>query len=261
MQISEIAQFHLLGVPVAATNMQTAICQVRTWIECGDRGRMVTFSTVHMLVEGVRNPGFFEVLQKADMNCPDGKPLAWYGRHKAGRIVEQVCGPEFLPAFCEATADKNLRHFFYGGADGVAAKAAAILKKRNPGLQIAGIYSPPFRSLTVEEKDQVVVAINASRPDVLWVCLGCPKQEMWIDEFRHKLDVPVLLAVGQALDILAGVKDRAPSILRNMGLEWLYRLCQEPRRLWRRYLVYNSIFLYRLVAERLQPLGRPDSRA
>jgi N-acetylglucosaminyldiphosphoundecaprenol N-acetyl-beta-D-mannosaminyltransferase len=261
MQNTEVAQFQLLGVPVAATNMQTAIRQVSSWIERGDRGRMVTFSTVHMLVEGLRNPGFFEVLQKSDMNCPDGKPLAWYGRHKAGRGVEQVCGPEFLPAFCEATASKNLRHFFYGGADGVASRAAAILHERNPGVQIAGVYSPPFRALTAEEKDQVVAAINASRPDVLWVCLGCPKQEAWIDEFRRRLDVPVLLAVGQAMDILAGAKDRAPTILRNMGLEWLYRLWQEPRRLWRRYLVYNSIFLYRLVAERLQPAGRPDSRA
>jgi len=262
MQNSELAQFRLLGIPVAATNMQAAIRNVRSWIERGDRGRMVTFSNVHMLVEGTRSDSFFEVLQKSDMNCPDGKPLVWYGRSKVGKEnVDQVCGPDFLPAFCEATADLNLRHFFYGGAEGVAAKAAQMLQQRIPGVAIAGVYSPPFRTLTGEEKEEIVRSINDARPDVLWVCLGCPKQEAWIDEFRSKLDVPVLLAVGLAIDILAGTRDRAPSIMRRMGLEWFYRLCREPRRLWRRYLVYNSIFLYRVLAEMLQPANRSITKA
>lgn len=262
MQNSEIAQFRLLGVPVAATNMKAAIREVRSWIERGDRGRMVTFSNVHMLVETTRSYSFFEVLQKSDMNCPDGKPLVWYGRSKVGREnVDQVCGPEFLPAFCEATADLNLRHFFYGGAEGVAARAAVMLQQRVPGIQIAGVYSPPFRPLTGGEKEEMIRTINESRPDVLWVCLGCPKQEAWIDEFRSRLDVPVLLAVGLAIDILAGTRDRAPSLLRYLGLEWFYRLCQEPRRLWRRYLVYNSIFVYHLLTEKLQPAGRSGTKA
>ncbi|MGA7342877.1 MAG: WecB/TagA/CpsF family glycosyltransferase [Terracidiphilus sp.] len=259
MQNSQVAQFQLLGVPVAAVDMPSAISEVCSWIARGDRGRMVTFSTVHMLVEGIRNPGFSKVLQSSDMNCPDGMPLVWYGRRKIGKRVEQVCGPDFLPAFCQATADMNLRHYFYGGAEGIAATAASRLKRKCPGVQIAGVYSPPFRPLNPAEKDEIVRAINAARPDVLWVCLGCPKQEAWIDEFKDKLDVPVLLAVGLALDILAGAKGRAPSFMRNFGLEWLYRLFQEPRRLWRRYLVYNSIFLYRLLTEKLQPAGRSDS--
>jgi N-acetylglucosaminyldiphosphoundecaprenol N-acetyl-beta-D-mannosaminyltransferase len=142
----------------------------------------------------------------------------------------------------------------------VAAKAALLLQQTNPGIQIAGTFSPPFRPLTTEEKDEIVLRINAARPDVVWVCLGCPKQEAWIDEFREKLDVPVLLAVGLAVDILAGTKTRAPKALRVLGLEWLYRLCQEPRRLWRRYLVYNSIFLYRLLSEELQLAGRSNTK-
>jgi N-acetylglucosaminyldiphosphoundecaprenol N-acetyl-beta-D-mannosaminyltransferase len=262
MENSQVAQFRLLGVPVAAITMDAAIREVHSWIERGDRGRMVTFSTVHMLVEGIRSPGYFALLQKSDLNCPDGKPLVWYGRHKMGRkSVQQVCGPEFLPAFCQATAELNLRHFIYGGAEGVAAKAAALLQHKYPGVQIAGVYSPPFRALSAEEKEEVVRTINDARPDVLWVCLGCPKQEAWIDEFKAKLDVPVLLAVGLAIDILAGTRDRAPSILRAVGLEWFYRLCQEPRRLWRRYLIYNSIFVYRLLAEKLQPAGRSGTKA
>jgi N-acetylglucosaminyldiphosphoundecaprenol N-acetyl-beta-D-mannosaminyltransferase len=155
----------------------------------------------------------------------------------------------------------NLRHYFYGGTDGVATKAAAELQRKNPGMQIAGAYAPPFRPLTSEEKEDIVRSINAAKPDVVWVCLGCPKQEMWIDEFRNRLDVPVLLAVGLALDVVAGTKGRAPYILRSLGLEWFYRLCQEPRRLWRRYLVYNSIFLYRLFMKRTQPAGRSDTDA
>lgn len=256
MQNSEVAHFRLLGVPVAATNMDAAIREVRSWIERGDRGRTVTFSNVHMVVEGIKSPGYFEVLQKSDMNCPDGKPLVWYGRRKVGKNVDQVCGPEFLPAFCEATADLNLRHFFYGGAEGVAAKAAVMLQQRFPAVQIAGVYSPPFRALTAEEKDNVVRVINDARADVLWVCLGCPKQEAWIDEFKDKLNVPVLLAVGLAVDIIAGTRERAPSVMRRLGLEWFYRLCQEPRRLWRRYLIYNGIFVFHLLAEKLQLAGR-----
>ena len=222
---------------------------------------MVTFSTVHMLVEGTRNPGFLRLLRQTDMNFPDGKPLVWCGRRQTGKRIEQVCGPDFLPAFCKATAHLTLRHFFYGGAEGVAARAAAALERRFPGVQIAGVCSPPFRPLTGYEKEEVVRTINAARPDLLWVCLGCPKQEFWIDEFRERLDVPVLLAVGLAVDILAGAKARAPSLMRTLGLEWLYRLCQEPRRLWRRYLVGNSIFLYRLLTESWQPAAHSDGKA
>jgi N-acetylglucosaminyldiphosphoundecaprenol N-acetyl-beta-D-mannosaminyltransferase len=247
----EISRFPILGIPVAATDLSAAIKTVRTWIEHGDRGRVVTFTTAHMLVEGLRNPSFFALLQKTDMNCPDGRPVVWYGRNRAAVQVEQVCGPEFLPAFCAATVDLRLRHFFYGGAEGVAGKAADELKRAHPAIEIAGVISPPFRALTPEEKDEIVRAINAAKPDVVWVCLGCPKQETWIEEFRGKLDVPVLLAVGLAVDILAGAKDRAPARLRTMGLEWFYRLCQEPRRLWRRYLIDNSIFLYYMLAEML----------
>ena len=258
---NEIRQFSLLGAPVAATNMQSAIDTVCSWIERGDKGRMVTFSTVHILVEGLKDPGFLKLLQKSDLNCPDGMPLVWYGKHKAGSHVERVCGPEFLPTFSAATAHLNLRHYFYGGAEGVAAKAAEELKRANPGMQIAGVYSPPFRALTTEEKDSLIHSINAAKPDLIWVCLGCPKQELWIEEFREKLDCPVFLAIGLAVEISAGTKQRAPYIMRNFGFEWLYRLCQEPRRLWRRYLVYNSIFVYRLLTEKFQPLGRSDTKA
>lgn len=248
----ETSKFTLLGVPVEATDLSSAIATVRSWIENRDRGRTVTFATVHMLVEGIRNPEIRKLLSRTDMNCPDGMPLVWFGRRRSTVPVRRVCGPDFLPAFSAATADMNLRHYFYGGAEGIAEKAAAELLRLYPGVQIAGTFSPPFRALSPDEKCEIASAINATKPDVVWVCLGCPKQEAWIDEFRSRLDAPVLLAVGLAVDIVAGAKGRAPAPMRALGLEWLFRLCQEPRRLWRRYLVYNSMFLYYLLAEMLE---------
>ncbi|MGH9600165.1 MAG: WecB/TagA/CpsF family glycosyltransferase [Terracidiphilus sp.] len=249
MQISEVQRFRLFGVPIAAADMSSAIQEVSSWIERGDRGRMVTFTNVHMLVESIRHPEFVRLMQRSDLNCPDGVPLVWCGRGLARKSLSRVCGPDFLPRFCEVTADKKLRHFFFGCGEGVAAKAAANLQKKFPGMQIAGVYSPPFRKLSAEEEEEVVQMINAARPHVLWVSLGCPKQELWVDRFRYRVDVPVLLAVGLAVDIAAGAKKRAPYFMRISGLEWLYRLCQEPRRLWRRYVIYNSIFVYHVLRE------------
>lgn len=251
------SRFYLLGVPITATNMASAIRTVVSWIENGDRGRMVTFSTVHMLVEATKKPEFARLLQSSDMNCPDGMPLVWCGRKRGNKTIQRVCGPEFLPVFCAATAPRQFRHFFYGGAEGVAAKAVEKLRRTKPELQVAGIYTPPFRPLTPEEDEEVITYINSTNADLVWVCLGCPKQEVWITNHRHRLNASVLLAVGLALDIAAGSKQRAPWALRTLGLEWLFRLCQEPRRLWKRYLIYNSIFLYRLLSEEMQsPEGK-----
>lgn len=247
---NDIRHFSILGVPVAATTMRGAIDTVSSWIEGKERGKMVTFTTAHMLVEAIRNPGFCKILNQSDLNCPDGMPLVWLGRHRDVSEIRQVCGPEFMPAFCEATALKKWRHFFYGGADGVAEMAAARIQERSPGMEIAGTYCPPFRSLSPEEDEEIVRLINASKPDVVWVGLGCPKQENWIAQHRNRLDARVLLAVGLAFDISAGLRKRAPVVMRRAGVEWIYRLCQEPRRLWKRYLVGNSIFLYRALSER-----------
>jgi N-acetylglucosaminyldiphosphoundecaprenol N-acetyl-beta-D-mannosaminyltransferase len=244
--------YRLLGVPVAATNMSSAIGAVSSWVRNGDRGRMVTFTTVHMVVEAGKNSRFAGILEESDLNCPDGMPLVWCGRRMGNTSIQRVCGPEFLPAFCEATVDMKLRHFFFGGAEGVAAQAVERLTLKIPDLCVAGVYSPPYRPLTAEEDAALVAHINSTRPDVVWVCLGCPKQEIWIAEHKDKLGVPVMLAVGFALEVAAGTRKRAPRIFQRLGLEWAHRLLQDPRRLWKRYLVYNSIFLYRLLTESLE---------
>ena len=242
-------RFDLLGTPIACVDMPGAIQTVRGWLQSQDRGRTVTFTNVHMVMEGVQSEHFRGLLTSMDMNCPDGMPLVWAGRRKGIQGIARVCGPEFLPTFCAAAADMNVRHFFYGGDDGIAAQTAEMLQKSIPGFQVAGVYSPPFRVLSEEEDAEIVRLINATDPDMVWVCLGCPKQETWIQSHKDKLNAKVLLAVGMAFDVVAGVKKRAPRVIRVCGMEWLYRLVQEPRRLWRRYLVYNTLFIYRYILE------------
>jgi N-acetylglucosaminyldiphosphoundecaprenol N-acetyl-beta-D-mannosaminyltransferase len=148
-----------------------------------------------------------------------------------------------MPLFCEQTANQGYRHFLYGGGEGIAQKTARELVRRYPSIQIAGEYSPPFRQLSRQEDEQVCRQINDSGADIVWVCLGCPKQEKWILEHRDLLNAKVILAVGQAFDILAGVRPRAPERFRRFGMEWAYRLIQEPGRLWKRYLFTNTLFM------------------
>lgn len=238
------ARYSVLDVPVSVLTMEAAIRQVNSWVTTTEhRPRLVTFVNAHMAVEARLRPKFRETLRKMDLNCADGAPIFWLARRRHGRRIAKISGPEFMPLFCEQSASLGHRHFLYGGPEGVAEETAAALQKRYPGIQIAGHHCPPYRRLTDAETDEVISKINGSRPDVVWVCLGCPKQEQWMSEMSDRLDVKVLLAVGQAFDIIAGRRQRAPELLRNLGGEWAFRLAMEPRRLWKRYLVTNLLFV------------------
>ena len=241
----------ILDVPIAVVTMQSALERVNHWIRSADRPHLVTFVNVHMAVEARLRPVFLEKLQQMDMNCPDGAPIFWLARRSHGVCAEKISGPEFMPQFCEQSVALGHRHFLYGGTEGVAEEACNALKFRYPGIKIAGHQCPPFRPLDAEEKAEMVEAINASGADVVWVCLGCPKQEQWMFEMRDQLQAKVILAVGQAFDILAGRTQRAPAFLRNYGAEWAYRLAKEPRRLWKRYLVTNLLFVLFVLRARL----------
>ena len=237
---------HLMGVPIEPFNMQEATSLVANWARLKTSTKLVTFTNVHMLTESHHHPAFRSQLCEMDLNCPDGMPLVWLAK-ASGRRVSRVCGPEFFEEFFASTAGQNLRHFFYGGNEGVAGRVAAELSMRYPNLQVAGYDAPPFRSLTADEDARVVEMINNSGADVVWVSLGCPKQESWMHEHRSKLKPCVVLAVGMAFDILVGEKQRAPEVLRNVGLEWFYRLVKEPRRLGSRYIKSNATFLFLLA--------------
>ena len=240
---TRVQTFRILDTPIGALTMPEAIRTVAQWLKDDGPCRLVTFANVHMLVEARLRPDFGDILRQTDLNCPDGSPLLWIGKMLYGNQISQVAGPDFMPRFCEHTANQSYRHFLYGGGVGVAEKAAQQLMFRYPGIQIAGQHTPPFIQISEQEDELVCAQINASGADVVWVCLGCPKQEKWILEHRNRLNAKVILAVGQAFDILAGTRVRAPKLFRNFGLEWVYRLIQEPGRLWKRYLITNVLFI------------------
>jgi N-acetylglucosaminyldiphosphoundecaprenol N-acetyl-beta-D-mannosaminyltransferase len=231
--------------------MDCAIQVVADWVQVKVT-KTVTFANAHMLALASIDSEFRSVLNTMDINFPDGAPVAWLAQLRASpQRVDRISGPEFMPQFIFGTTHLGFKHYFYGAAPGVAAAAAKRLCEQNAFVTIAGYHSPPYRPLSEEEALERCQEINASGADVIWVSLGCPKQEQWIFDHKHLLEGKVILAVGQALDILAGAVPRAPSLVRRVGFEWLFRLVHNPARLWRRYLVYNSIFVYRTLTFQL----------
>ncbi len=208
------------------------------------------FATAHTIVQAHRDRLLRAQIASSQVVAADGMPLVWLGRLR-GRKVERVCGPDLMLRLCERSQEFGYRHFFYGGAEGVAEQLAENLQRRFPALQVAGTYTPPFRPLTDEEGEQVVAEINGASPNFVWVGLSTPKQDAWIATYQSRLEAPVLLAVGAAFDFHTGRVRRAPTWMQRIGLEWLFRLATEPRRLWRRYLVGNTLFVLYVASEAL----------
>lgn len=243
--------YRILGVRVDATQIPDTIAQMEEWITRRDACHFVAVTDMHSVMEAQYDDGFKSMLSSADLVVPDGFSLVWMGRRKGFALRSRVCGPELMAAFCEQTAQKGYRHFFYGGAPGVAEELGARFAVRFPGLIVAGTDCPPFRPLTPEEDREIVAAIERSRADVVWVGLGAPKQERWMFGHRPQLRIPVLIGVGAAFDFHTGRVPRAPVWMRDHGFEWLFRLAMEPRRLWKRYLVYGSQFVMLATLEML----------
>lgn len=242
--------FRVLGVPVNAIQIPGAISTMEEWVRERAGTHFVTVTGMHGVVEAQHQLAFKHILNSADLVVPDGMPLVWIGRRHGYNMPRRVYGPELMETFFKTTGDRY-SHFFYGGAEGVADLLATRMRNRY-GIRVAGIYSPPFRSLTVEEEGQVVDLIQESAPDVLWVGLSTPKQEKWMWAFHDKVNVPVMVGVGAAFDFHTGRVRQAPVWMREHGLEWLFRLVSEPRRLWRRYLVYGSQFVWNVNLEFLK---------
>jgi N-acetylglucosaminyldiphosphoundecaprenol N-acetyl-beta-D-mannosaminyltransferase len=236
---TESDSFPILGVRINAQSFAEVLDLILRAPDAGER-LSFHFATVHSLVEAQDRPELRMALTAGTVE-PDGMPLVWLGR-RSGVHVERVCGPDVLPAVAEQGVALNRSHYFYGGAAGVPEQLASRLQKRFPGLRVAGTYSPPFRDLSAEEDREIVARINAARPDYIWVGLGAPKQDLWVAAHRDALDAPVLLAVGAAFDFHAGTRRRAPRWMQRAGVEWVYRLLSEPRRLGGRYTVTNLRF-------------------
>ena len=220
----------------------------------------VCFANVHMLVEAHRDARFRQVLSEASLVTPDGSPVAAAVRWFHSQAQPRVAGMDLLPELLAEAARRNQSVYFYGTTDEVLAAIVARARRELPALRIAGAYSPPFRPLTPEEDAADVAAINAADPDLVFVALGCPRQERWMADHRQQVKA-YMLRVGQAFLVYAGLEQRLPLWARKLWLEWAYRLWLEPRRLWRRYLVTNSHFLYLIARSALARLTGSGPKA
>jgi N-acetylglucosaminyldiphosphoundecaprenol N-acetyl-beta-D-mannosaminyltransferase len=238
------ARYNVLGVGVSALTLPQArdlIVGVRGTVRRG----YVCLGTAHGLTEARNDPGLRRIYNESWLTTPDGMPLVWLGPPG----VERVYGPDLLLAVCDAGRSVGLRHYFFGGGPGVAAELALKLTRRFPGVAIVGHHEPPFRPLAANELDAWQAEIVRLRPDVIWVGLGTPKQERFMAAHWRELDAGVLIGIGAAFDFHSGRVPQAPRWMQRSGLEWLFRLGTEPRRLGPRYLITNPLFLLRVLAQ------------
>lgn len=226
---------NILGVRVSAIDLPQALDTISSWI-AERRQRYVCITGAHGVMESRRDAALRVIHNRAGLVTPDGMPLVWMARLLGHPRTRRVYGPDLMRALSALSAKRGYRQFYYGGNAGVADDLAGILSHTYPGLAVAGTLSPPFRPLTAEEDAAIIAQINAASPDIVWVGLSTPKQEYWMAEHAGRLDAPVMIGVGAAFDFLSGKKAQAPLWMQSNGLEWLFRLGQEPRRLARRYL-------------------------
>jgi len=236
----------ICGVPVSAVNLGMACEILDGWIK-GRKKSYVCVAPVSTIVDSQVEAEYRKVINEADMVTPDGMPLVWMGKLRGYKDIGRTYGPDLMLALCGQGQKKGYKHFLYGGSKNTCSLLKTVLKEKFPDIDIVGEYAPPFRSDYVQEDAKVVDEINRLSPDVLWIGLGSPKQDYWMQHHRDQLDVPVMVGVGAAFDFIAGTKKQAPKWMRQVGLEWLFRLFSEPRRLWKRYLVGNTQFVYLLI--------------
>jgi N-acetylglucosaminyldiphosphoundecaprenol N-acetyl-beta-D-mannosaminyltransferase len=263
---------NVLGVPIAAADPALAL----SWIEADlreHRKGYVCFVSVHGLMESLRDPQIAKSYKDASLRLPDGAPVAWVGWLQGERNMRRVAGPEMM---LDVFADPRLKeatHYLYGGEPGVADLLRTRLLERFPEARIVGIWEPPFRDLNASEEERFLREVHEVKPDIMWVGLGCPKQEIFMRRYIGKLDTTLMFGVGAAFDFHTGRLQDSPVWVKRAGMQWFHRLLQDPRRLWKRYLVSNSAFLWRLALQLIgitrvpvaskapQEIGEPHPRA
>jgi N-acetylglucosaminyldiphosphoundecaprenol N-acetyl-beta-D-mannosaminyltransferase len=246
----------LADIPVAVTDYDEVMDTMDALVASRERGYFCA-APVHALMVARNDPEMRDALLRSTMVMPDGMPLVWGVNLLGERLGDRVYGPELMFRYSRRCAELGHRVWLYGGRDqGSLAQLALNLRQHHPGIQVVGGYSPPFRPLTAGEEDAVVEQINEARPDVLWVGIGVPKQEKWMARMRDRLEVPVMCGVGAAFDFHSGRISQAPSWMQERGLEWIYRIAQEPRRLLPRYLWFNPLFVAVLARQLLAERAR-----
>jgi N-acetylglucosaminyldiphosphoundecaprenol N-acetyl-beta-D-mannosaminyltransferase len=248
-RLHNIPRLNVLGVGISCIDLDTAVTLAEEAIENGPRG-YVCVTGVHGVMEAQADPEFKKIQNLSLFTTPDGVPLVWLGRFR-NYAIRRVYGPDFMLAMCRISERRGYTHFFYGGKIGVADSLKCSLQKKFPDLQVVGTYTPPFRPLTSKEETELFEIVGAAKPDFFWVGLSTPKQERFMAEYINRLPAKVMVGVGAAFDLhTGGIKD-SPAWIKNAGLQWFHRLLQEPRRLWRRYLINNPRFVYRAILQQL----------
>lgn len=233
----------ILGVRISVVNLVQACAFVEECIKHKQK-TYVCVAPVSTIVDCQKDPQYSKIVNGAGMVTPDGMPVVWLGKLKGQKEIERTYGPDFMLSLCQLGEKKGHRHFFYGARSETNSLMAKKLQGLFPKMKIVGTFAPSLKAIGELEHRDVLQAIDNARPDVLWIGLGSPKQDYWMHHHRDQLDVPVMVGVGAAFDFIAGTKPQAPSWMRNNGLEWLFRFCCEPRRLWKRYLIGNTQFVY-----------------
>ena len=247
-----MAELELLGVHVTAQPYEEAIDRMLAAASGGTGQLRAHFVNVHNIVEAQDDAALREVFRTAGMICADGVPIVWLSQRRGAKSAERVCGPDVMLSICDRGRALGLRHYFFGGRNGIAQSMAKALTARFPGLEVAGTFTPPFRATAEREPAETLAAINDAHPHVLWVGLGAPKQEFWVADHAGLVSAGLILPVGAAFDFHSGRIRRAPRWMRRVGLEWLFRLAMDPRRLAGRYLRTNSRFLLLVLGDLLR---------
>jgi N-acetylglucosaminyldiphosphoundecaprenol N-acetyl-beta-D-mannosaminyltransferase len=243
----------VLGVPLALTDYERTLDWIEDTVNRRARG-YICVAAVHTVMAFQEDPQLRSAVLQSDLTVPDGQPLVWAMNLLGHNLPSRVYGPDLMKKACERAARTGRSFFLYGGRESALEHLRDELPRRYPGLRVVGARHAPFRDLTAEEADAIAGELNAAEPDVIWVGLGVPLQEKWMAAMRERLDAPVLVGVGAAFDFHAGLKRQAPDSLQRLGLEWAFRLYQEPRRLWRRYLRYNPRFVVGFARQYVQYL-------
>jgi N-acetylglucosaminyldiphosphoundecaprenol N-acetyl-beta-D-mannosaminyltransferase len=247
-KMSPPARVNVLGVGISALNLNSALAIIGQALEQRTRG-YVCVTGVHGVSEARSDPAFRAILNGAWLNTPDGMPMVWMGKLRGFKQMGRVYGPDLMLAVCDYTRSRGFTHFLYGGGLGVAQELKVRLEQKLPGLRIVGALTPPFRPLNALEEADLAAQLRALRPDLLWVGLSTPKQERFMAQYWQRLEATLLVGVGAAFDFHAGRVRQAPPWVQRHGLEWLFRLACEPRRLWKRYLKNNPLFLARAFCQ------------
>lgn len=244
---SELQYCCILGTNICVTNMNDTIHHLGDNLE-ELRGQYICVSNVHTTVMAFRNEQYRNIQNSAAMALPDGKPLSLVSKRRGFKNAQRVSGPDLLVKMLLESKTKGYRHFFYGSTEDTLEKLKTEIMRQFPETVIAGMYSPPFRDLTVQEDEEIINFINECTPDFVWIGLGAPKQEKWMYSHKNRI-YGIMLGVGAAFDFQAGTVKRAPKWMQKLCLEWFYRILQDPRRMLRRYIGTNFSFIWNVLKE------------